>query len=341
MNISDRGACSYYRAILPHRHCKESLASEGIDLVCSEELRTDDNYDAYIFHRMIQPRFLPYLEELKKKGKRIVFEMDDDVWNIPKWNPASRVFGQMEIDTINYTYDLADEIWVSTPELAAVVNRGDKVHVLPNLIDPSDYPEPTVRNDGRVRLVWAGSIHHDEDLEVIAPVVEILIERFGPLVDFVFFGCWPEQISQWVRIQNTNLATLVPRRDLRESLAYCDPVDLVDYPATLCGLGADIGLCPLVDVPFNYSKSGIKAWEYSCAGMVPVCTDLPPYGGNWWPSISKDNPVDEWVGVLDALISDTDRRTAALTVAREAVKHQYSWNSPGKNLWLDSFRRLV
>jgi hypothetical protein len=343
LNIADRGACSYYRARLPARHCTDELEAEGIELVCSEELDGSDNYDAYIFHRLIHPHFMPYMEQLKKQGKKIVIELDDDVWHIPQWNPAAKVFGQIEIDSLNWTLDLADEIWVSTSLLGSVVDRGDKVRVLPNLIDPSDYPQPEKHEDGRVRILWAGSIHHDEDLRVIAPAVETVIEQYGSKVQFLFFGHWPEALSQWMRIKYTNLATSVPRRDLAPSLAYVDPVDLTEYPNTLCGLGADIGICPLVDCQFNLSKSGIKAMEYTLAGAVPLATDLPPYAAlaPGILTVRSHNWIAEWVHTLDWLICNEAARAESLARSRVTVISEHSWNSPAKTLWLDAFRSLA
>jgi glycosyltransferase involved in cell wall biosynthesis len=341
LNQADRGACSYYRARLPWKHCADQLKADGIDLVLSETLDTSEEFDAYLVHRVVHPQFMPYLEHIKSRGKKIVVEIDDDVYHIPAWNPAASVFGQKELDTLNRTFDLADQIWVSTAPLAEVINRGDKVKVLPNLIDSNDYPARTRHDDGKVRVLWAGSIHHDADIGPLEPVVEELIRRHGDKVEFIFFGAWPEGLSRWVRIRHTNLATSVPRSDLARSLSYVDPVDLSDYPATLCGLGADIGLCPLADVKFNESKSGIKAMEYALAGAAVIATDLPPYSGLTRHTIPPGNHPGEWARAIDRLIRDRDERAVARNETTRRVLVDHSWQGPRRNLWLDAFRGLA
>lgn len=342
MNKADNGACSYYRAVLPTRHCAAPLAKEGIDLVCSDQLTSEDDFDCFIFHRIVNPVFMPTFELLKKLGKKLVIELDDDLWHIPAWNPASSHVGSEQIELANKTLRLADEVWTSTPELAAVVGTvvdSAKVKILPNLIDPDDYPEVDTEQDDRIRIMWAGSVHHDADLEILVPVVERVIGRFGNKVEFLFFGNWPEKLSKWVRIRNTNLATSIPREDLSHGLSYVDPVDLKDYPATLCGLAPHVGLCPLVDVPFNHSKSGIKQFEYALSGAATVATALPPYRSGIL--LSPTAPADDWVDVVTELVENEEYRKVQAEKVRGDVLEKHSWRSPAKEQWLDAFRKLV
>jgi glycosyltransferase involved in cell wall biosynthesis len=341
LNIADPGACSYYRARLPARHCTEQLAAEGIDLDCSETLDIRHQFDAYVFHRLVNPDFVPVAESLKLMKRKIVVELDDDMWNVPKWNPAYHTFNEAAQRLMNYTLDLADEIWVSTEPLAQVVNRQKKTRVLPNLIDTADYPDRAVRDDGRVRILWAGSIHHDADLDLLAPVVEEIVRRHGDKVEFMFMGSWPEKLTKYVRIQHTNLATGIPRPDLGASLSFVDPVDLKDYPATLCGLAPDIGLCPLTDCKFNESKSCIKALEYTLAGAVTIASDIQPYWNCGATLVSRNAQADEWVRVIDSYIEQPEKRKRDWELAHDYVMKNHTWASPGRKLWLDAFKEIA
>src|SRR5271154_3925883 len=87
--IADKSACSYYRFTLPYKYCKDDLLKEGIELVSDEYLNFSDEYDAYVFPKAFRAGFLDHIQGLKDKGKRIVSSLDDDMWNLPPWNPAN------------------------------------------------------------------------------------------------------------------------------------------------------------------------------------------------------------------------------------------------------------
>src|SRR6185437_14224390 len=90
MHYPDQGAQGWYRSLAPVLHCKQQLRDEGIELLCGESLTSADldNFDAFIFHRAVMPSFMPVIQGLINKGKKIAWELDDDIWHIPYWNPA-------------------------------------------------------------------------------------------------------------------------------------------------------------------------------------------------------------------------------------------------------------
>src|SRR5271165_5233349 len=135
----DNTACSLYRAILPTKHCKEDLSKEGIELICSDRLDLRPDYDVYIFHRSIPPGHLEEVKSLKAEGKKIWFELDDDHWNLPPWNPSNVQSADLKV--LDYVLDeVADKIIVTNENLANVIQRPDKTYIAPNLIDCNQYP---------------------------------------------------------------------------------------------------------------------------------------------------------------------------------------------------------
>ena len=44
--------------------------------------------------------------------------------------------------------------------------------------------------------------------------------------------------------------------------------------------GWDIGIAPLVDSPFNRSKSAIKAMDYAALGLPVLASDMPVFRGS-------------------------------------------------------------
>ena len=110
---------------------------------------------------------------------------------------------------------------------------------------------PVLRNtSNKIRIVWAGSLTHLEDLKMIAePVNQILAEY--PQVELVIVG--------------------EPRAS--ELFTRCEFMLGVPYQAwsqKLHSLRADIALAPLKNTEFNRCKSPIKFLEYSACEIPGV-----------------------------------------------------------------------
>src|SRR5579884_1001870 len=170
------GVQAHYRARLPARF----LAQAGLDVACSPSLAGLD-HRVFVFSRVLKAGFLGVLEHVRRQGKKLVWELDDDLWGVPDWNPASRAIGQAELDVCDWVARAADAVVVSTAPLkeAVAARPGvdpDKVVVLPNLVDLDQWPEPPPRQPrDEVRVLWAGSVHHDMDLEEVAGPLERLL----------------------------------------------------------------------------------------------------------------------------------------------------------------------
>jgi len=82
-----------------------------------------------------------------------------------------------------------------------------------------------------------------------------------------------------------------------------------------------IGLAPLLDTPFNRSKSSIKAMDYAAIGLPTLASDTPAYRGS-----IADGPAGQlvandpaaWHAALDWLIRDQSLRRSMAERARAA-----------------------
>lgn len=335
-------AQSHYRQVLPARHC----AGDGLELVVSQKLDGLD-YDAFMWPRMINPKFAPTIEALKKKGKMIIWELDDDIWNIPAWNPASTVYDKAHVLLCNWMAEQADVIIVSTDPLAEVVkeNTGKEAVALPNLIDLDEWPQLPPREAGPIKILWAGSQHHDEDLNLLVEPLNQIIDEYGDKVQVLFFGDWPREMATTEKIMFSHLSRQLPKR---KNVGFVAPVPLHDYPRTLAAIRPDIGLAPLTDCKFNKSKSNLKLLEYSMAGAATIASDMPPYedarfkieDGNTSRLCTLDG--DLWFTAIKWLLDDEQDRRQLAEERRDWVVQNNSWqHSPQKQTWVDLFRRLA
>lgn len=327
LNIPSEDACAYYRATLPGKFLKEPLEKLDIDLTTSAILDTTQDYDAYIFHRIYSDKFWPVVEELREKGKVIGWELDDDLWNIPDWSPKKRV---IDVNAVNRAMSLADFILPSTEALEDVIDQPHKTLYCPNLIDIEPYAAGPRKegDDEPLRILWAGGETHEKDIDLLKDAVLFIREEYRSIVQFLFFGYFPEWAAKWKRICGQNLAIMEPAY---ENIGFVYPVPLDEYIGSLLDIAPNIALLPLVDHPFNSCKSAIKYYEMTMAGAACVASLVGPYARCGAGPLSG----------LETLIEDPIYRRTAQQVARMNIR-QFSWqDSRLKEKWIHAFRTIV
>jgi glycosyltransferase involved in cell wall biosynthesis len=340
MNVSDNTACALYRAVLPWAMCHADLAKEGIQLDISEKLSNQYEYDCYIFHRLVMPYFVPTLADMRFFNRRkIVWDTDDDLLEVPAWNPAREMIGQGKTDMMKACLSYSDHVTLTTDifknEYAkAYPTFSDRITVLPNLIDLDAWKfEPCRKQSGPVRVMWSGSMSHQADVDLIGDVVFKLVKKYKDKVHFIFMGLIPSQL----RINNETLP------DLRNRVVQVGVCELPYYPHNLTLFSPDISMIPVVDCRFNRVKSNIKYLEMTLAGAASVASDLGPYAATIEDSrdglLCQD--AEDWEESLSLLIENPSKVREMHKAARQKVIDNYSWQSPSKQKWMDFFRRLA
>lgn len=329
LNHEKISGCGVYRAILPHRHCEPILRQDGITLDMPDLLNLETDYDAFIFHRVLHPQMLPAVYNLKKRGITIVWELDDNLFEIPEWSPASKQFRQIDLDNLRFCLDLADRLIVSTDELKAQLGYEDKTTVLPNLIDPSDYPYLAPRDKPTewdpIRILWAGSNTHAADIELVASDLLTFLEE-EPLARAIFVGMVPKLLAN------------------HKQVVFLPMVPVECYPALIQLTRAHIALCPLVDHPFNRAKSCIKWLEYSQNRAAVIASDVGPYRDCIQDKVNGllvKNAPGVWLNALRDLTRDWEFSRQLGNQAYFDILGRHTWQADDKrNLWLNFFREL-
>ncbi len=303
LHQSDDGAISYYRSILPYQFLKDTC-----DVHSSKTLDMRQEYDVYVFNRLLNPAFVPVVEKLQAKGKQYWASWDDDLFAIPVWNP---VFGEFDLEHAERCLRLADKVIASTEPLADVCREhgAKSVVVCPNLVDLGAWPAPLPRRSDVCRIVWAGSSAHAGDLELVLPALRRVVDEYGERVQVIFYG--------------------VQAPDFH----HVRPTALENYPATLAALCPDIGLCPLTDETFNYSKSPIKFFEYSLAGAAVVASPVGPY--RLIRHEVDGMLTDNWYGSLKKIVENVELRQSLAEEGLRTVREKYAWSgvTPWHNLF--------
>lgn len=255
---ADNEGCGHYRLIWP----AQALAAQGADVTIHNDLDlvwTDtsftrvkhvrDEADVFVFQRPLHGALLQVIDMLKRRGARIVVDMDDDFSNLHPQNPAFALSDPKRSPKANWRFldeacRIADRVVVTTPALA---KYGDDVVIVPNMV-PERYLT-LGREDRDVPVVgWAGNVRtHPGDLEQIG--------RFDGDLLCIGDGIGVEQAVPGVRVSSTGF------------------VSIGEYPTYLTRL--DVGLVPLSDSLFNRAKSALKMMEYAACGVVPIVSPTP------------------------------------------------------------------
>ncbi len=261
-------ACAHYRMVLP----AGVLAAAGMDVSEGEReaLQAIRHWpdleihgalpleaDVAVFQRMTLPDTVALIPYWQAKGTAVVIDVDDLLCDIPRGNPAHRVFNAPETHWrwLDQACELADMVTVSTPALAVRYGSHGRVRVLENCV-PERYLRVERPTNERPVVGWAGlTTTHQGDLEVVRSAIAVAVQQGD--ADFRAIG--DPTMMQKLGIDGE----------------WVPFVPFEKYPEALAGL--DVGLAPLADTPFGRAKSWLKVLEGAAVGVAMISSPLPEY----------------------------------------------------------------
>lgn len=315
----DRTGCGYYRIFLPlgelKRQGHEVLFSgkhdaRDFDVIVGQRVSNQGPHDEWL-KLAAQPRWL--------RKYRLVFEIDDDLWQIDRSNSQAWDFyvkDQPRLGRLRRCCEAADLVTTTTEPLAQVLRKiNPNVAVIPN------YPDEMILSVSRkpteaLTIGFGGSASHAGDWagEPAAGTGKFLTRNRDVLIHFVgaeFAKMLPGSVRGRVRFTPWQMS--VPR--YYESLSM------------------DIGLAPLQRSAFNASKSALKVTEYSMLGIVPVFSGAAAYEG--YPGLRCASAAD-WYRALRSLLDPAERKrlleecrayTQGMTIQRNAYRWLEAYES--------------
>lgn len=262
----------------------------------------------YIHTRMGLSLFLTYRNS---STKPILVEIDDDVFNVDPSNLGAYGY-RPDSDAEYYVKNQimnAHGVICSTPWLAKQIKKHNPfTWVIPNSIDFKLWDNlKKPQRHKNIRLGWAGSDSHDEDLKIIKQIMPEILRKHKN-VEFYFYGGFPKGVEQSKRV-----------------IFDRNCVNILKYPQALKDRAFDIGLAPLKDNFFNRSKSNLRYLEYSAMRIPTVASPVEPFEVilNGSTGITVWTPA-EWIEALDKLILDYSKRKAMGMNAYNFVKDNYN-----------------
>lgn len=264
--VNNLGAVAQVRIISPLKFLKENgyVDYEVIDVSLGKENPITYVPDIVILQRLNDMNYYEFFKFLKSKGSKIIFELDDNLLELPKKNPAYSLFSDPNLKRgfLEYIW-LADYLMVSTENLKNYYSEFNKqIVVVPNQIDDQIFSNQKIRKTdiSNIRIGFAGTITHREDFEQVEPALREIQTKYKNRIKLVFLNMIPK--------------TFVHDRSV-EFIPGAD--SLKEFSERLLKANFDIGLAPLSFNNFNMGKSDIKFLEYGITGVAGVYSNFGPY----------------------------------------------------------------
>lgn len=261
-----------------------------------------------------------------EKGKKIIVECDDglDLNDDSPFKDDHKRFDAKFV--ITKTMEIADMITTTTPYLADQLRvYNDNVKVLPNSMDFDRWDMPYRKNEtGFIRIGWAGSITHVDDMKMIAEPVKKICKEF-PKVQLIMVG--DPRVADIFKGYNVEWMNGVP---------------FEAWPAKLHSLQLDIGLAPLRNTYFNKCKSNIKWMEYSIAYIPGIYSPTAYLMSNdhfdgTYGQIAETE--DQWYRCLKNYIVCPKLREDIAKRARSCITTSHTLKN-NIRLWEEAYRSL-
>lgn len=260
-------------------------------------------------------------------GKKIVYEIDDyweaNDYNINKKSHEVTDFAQITEDLLS----LSDMVTTTNEYLAGkVMPFNENVKILPNAMDFDRWKagQKHKNTSNRIRIGWAGSLTHLDDLNVAVPALKRIIREF-PQVELVLVG----------DMRFRQFFSDTPRVEVMLGVPF------EAWPHKLHGLRLDMGIAPLLDNVFNHCKSNIKWQEYTVAGIPGIYSPTVYRRGYFEEKkmglVAED--TEHWYINLRNLIICPYLRDEIVESASVFLERQYNLENTSKN-WVEAYTSL-
>lgn len=285
-------ACAFYRMYIPH------LSFSGSDYYFTgwKDRTTPNEMD---IHRLIGKKVavvqrqstihnLNAMKNMHALGIKVIYDLDDNLWNLPHGNPAKWHFEQFQ-DGFAMCAKEADVLTVSTQGLRAAASVAfhaprEKILIVPNAVDCALFrPKQIERDDGYVLIGWGGSNTHTEDVRYVFDLLpDILNENPHAMMEIV--GAPPK----YERVQEVKVLELKHK----EEPVHEGSKELKQVP--------DYYVCQDLKTKSEFNLSWVQLNR-----RIQVRT---PVGKGKFRMTEKEIPVEECVGqIFNRLVLDDSK----------------------------------
>ncbi len=333
--LGDMGGCGMIRVMLPYLFLSQFNNDHKIKITPTYDMSFNldpkyyKNLPFYQFQRSATEGQLQMMRIMKshissKTGMKMVYEIDDSVTDIPKWNYAHQYYIQYQ-DSIKKFFEEVDFIVCSTEKLAKNLSSYNKTKVIPNRLSfPwfSIQKKETISSHNK-KILWAGSqnhfsVHKDKKGGDFGDKLLKYIKETKNKYEWIFVGAMPNELKN-------------------EGLTHYKWVNYLNFPSFLQSLDADIGIAPLEQIPFNESKSNIKTLEFTALGIPGVYTNIEPYKNMHRVSDNDEQMIDH----IESLLIDEKCWHQTRDLDYQTLKNELYWDDDYCRFYLNTYLKEI
>lgn len=274
---------------------KHNLLECKVVMSLRDVIEHSHTVDIITFQRQYLPDILMLIRHLKRNGKVVTTICDDNIWELPRSNPAASVYKGATLTRYNAVLHEVHAVFTSTEYLKGLcLKHNPTVYIQRNLVelDIHNFVRPDKDEDQKdiVRILWHGTPHHHEDIMLVEPALRTITKQY-PQVKWIFMGYKPPTIAQWCP----------PGR-----YEYYEFVHTQVFYPSIASLDADIGYAPLIGHPFNFGKTARKAQEFAILGIPMILAPIRTYA-EWTHNVNcikpELNTTTKWIEAFATLIN--------------------------------------
>ncbi len=279
-----------------------------------------------LFVRSGDPSLRLWIDRLHSANHPYIYYIDDNFWKIEGESPIARYYQHPLIrHTLEAAVSGAYRVLTNSDLLADFLHRfNEKIEVLPSFFDFSLLKPTQSTSHGELRIGFAGSPSRANDLDIIKPIIQPILETY-PQVVFEFIGA--------------SLTDFSPNDRIRNFPHNADYEGFIHFKQERQW---SIGLAPLIDNYSNRCKTNNKYREYSACGIAGIYSDMPPYQRSiidGETGLLVEHTPDAWFSAISRLISDQVLRDNIAATAHEDVFKKHNVERVA-TIWSEHFNHV-
>lgn len=271
--------------------------------------------DVCVFCRVTEVWDLQSLYALKRAGKKVVYEIDDNFLEISLDTPVGlyhRNFSRLH--AFRRFLELSDVTRVYSHHMERLAKSyGANTELIHGYFDRNLLTHIEKTRSKNIKIAYAtGRIDNQNLQNALYSALKVILLKYSTDVEL---HLWRSNVPEQLK----GLKNVVLNKPI---------YNYENFVKSFYAKGYEIGLAPVEDTNFFKSKTNNKFREYGGCSTAGVYSALSPYLDtveNGVTGVLCKNDMESWVNAIESLIINPDFRNQIITNAKKHVDENYNF----------------